>query len=208
MTKTSYNEKLVLLVDDDNDYCETLQFDFTRQGFKTLTANGGTQALALFQTHSIDLVVTDVQMPDGDGLSLLKSIRAIHPKNPPVIVITASHDVTEAAVLEQGAVALFRKPYPLPELMNAVHDALFPMGSEISLSDREIDKQFFHSIATPLSIARGMVQRNIDEMKFEIDLSGPAAQLDRLEKAVNAISKIELLYIEYRKNVMSRKGTP
>lgn len=101
----------VLVVDDDPDMRALLGVDFIRQGYQILEAAGGHEAFAKIQAAKIDIVVTDILMPDGDGFELLDRIKLLCPKCPPVVVITGCTDLSKKELGDRGAGAVFFKPF-------------------------------------------------------------------------------------------------
>lgn len=114
----------ILVVDDEEEIRKMLVFDFKRQGFNTLAAASAAEAFEFVLKQKIDLVLSDMRMPGGDGLSLLEKIRGIHPKSPVVIFLTGFADVTEEECIAKGASRVFSKPYDRKALMNAIFSAL------------------------------------------------------------------------------------
>ena len=70
----------ILVVEDDDLMRDGLRQMIEREGHEALAAENGLLGLKLFQTHEIDLVITDVLMPEKDGLELIKEIRACNPE--------------------------------------------------------------------------------------------------------------------------------
>src|SRR6478736_4081441 len=89
-------QKTILVVDDEVDLCEILQFDLEDAGFKVFIAFRASDALAILQKHKVDLIVSDIRMPGGDGVYLLGEVRKQHFENPPVIFVSGFADVTLA----------------------------------------------------------------------------------------------------------------
>ena len=80
----------ILVVDDDLSVCQSLRDLLTEEGCEVLTASGGREALAILETRSVDLVLSDVVMPDFDGHQLFQHVREHHP-GVPVVLMTAFH---------------------------------------------------------------------------------------------------------------------
>lgn len=76
----------LLIVDDDQMNCDLLQNVFTRQGYHVITATSGREGLDLFRTSSPRVTLLDLRMPEMDGLTVLKEIRAINPHAPVIIL--------------------------------------------------------------------------------------------------------------------------
>jgi PAS domain S-box-containing protein len=80
----------ILVVDDDLGVCQSLRDLLTQEGCDVLVATGGREGLAKLDTEAVDLVLSDVVMPDLDGYELFQEVRARHP-GLPVVLMTAFH---------------------------------------------------------------------------------------------------------------------
>ncbi len=80
----------ILVVDDDLGVCQSLRDLLTQEGCDVLVATGGREGLAKLDTEAVDLVLSDVVMPDLDGHELFQEVRASHP-GLPVVLMTAFH---------------------------------------------------------------------------------------------------------------------
>ncbi len=114
----------VLIVDDEADIRELLSMTLQRMGLETDCAANEFEAVQLLQKSSYELCLTDMRLPDGDGLKLLEHVTA-HYAATPVAVITA-HGSTENAVaaLKAGAFDYLAKPVSLNQLRALVRSAL------------------------------------------------------------------------------------
>ena len=112
-----------LIVDDEVDLCRLMQITLTKMGIKCDVAYTLTQAQDYWQNNSYDFCLTDLKLPDGSGLELVKQISSS--SNIPVAVITAfgSMDLAIEA-LKLGAFDFVNKPLELPRLRQLVENAL------------------------------------------------------------------------------------
>jgi two-component system, NtrC family, response regulator PilR len=119
----------VLVVDDEPDICELLSITLERMDLSPRTANNLMTAQRMLKTEQFDLCLTDMQLPDGDGLELVKWIQQYSP-SVPVAVITA-HGNMETAVraLKLGAFDFVSKPLELAGLRKLVASAIKLSGS-------------------------------------------------------------------------------
>jgi two-component system, NtrC family, response regulator PilR len=119
----------VLVVDDEPDLCELLSITLQRMELTPRTANNVAAAQRLLKTEQFDLCLTDMQLPDGDGLELVKWIQQYSP-SVPVAVITA-HGNMETAVraLKLGAFDFVSKPLDLAGLRKLVASAIKLSGN-------------------------------------------------------------------------------
>jgi two-component system response regulator PilR (NtrC family) len=115
---------LVLIVDDEPDLLELVSLTLSRMHLQTRTALNLATARQLLQTHHFDLCLTDMRLPDGNGLDLVAYIEKHH-ASLPVAVITA-HGNVESAVraLKLGAFDFVSKPLDLGVLRKLVASAL------------------------------------------------------------------------------------
>jgi two-component system response regulator PilR (NtrC family) len=119
----------VLIVDDEPDLCELLSITLQRMDLSARTANDVAAAQRMLKTEQFDLCLTDMQLPDGDGLDLVKWMQQYTP-NVPVAVITA-HGNMETAVraLKLGAYDFVSKPLDLAGLRKLVATAIKLSGT-------------------------------------------------------------------------------
>jgi len=122
-------DKCVLVVDDEDDIRELLVLTLSRMGLGCDTASTVAEAQALLKTRAYDLCLTDMRLPDGDGLMVLRHIAEQH-GNTPVAVITAFGSTENAvAALKAGAFDYLAKPIKLEQLRPLVASALkLPRG--------------------------------------------------------------------------------
>jgi len=114
----------VLVVDDEPDICELLEITLSRMGLETTIAGSLGPARRLLAEREFDLCLTDMRLPDGDGLELVRHIQAEHPELP-VAVITAHGSVdTAVQALKLGAFDFVSKPVDLKQLRELIDAAL------------------------------------------------------------------------------------
>ncbi|MEL7535962.1 MAG: sigma-54 dependent transcriptional regulator [Pseudomonadota bacterium] len=115
---------VALVVDDEPDICELLSMTLNAMGIATVTASNVAEARAALSDKPFDVCLTDMRMPDGDGLELLEWIR-LHKPDLPVAMITA-HGSVETAVqaLKLGAFDFITKPVDVTNLRQIIGSAL------------------------------------------------------------------------------------
>lgn len=111
---------LVLLVDDEAEIRETLTINLELDGFKTLSASCGNEAIELLKNNTIDFVISDVRMPKGDGVSLLREIKKLYPDIPQVVLISGFAEVSADEVKQLGAIDLILKPPNIDQLIELI----------------------------------------------------------------------------------------
>lgn len=114
----------VLIVDDEPDILQLLEIALARMNLNTLSAKSLTEAMGLLEHHEPDLCLTDMRLPDGNGLQLVEHVQQLD-RDLPVAVITA-HGSVEAAIdaLKLGAFDFVSKPVALDKLRELVGHAL------------------------------------------------------------------------------------
>ncbi len=113
----------ILVVDDEVVALKNLCHILKKEGYRVTAAKSGKQALACLDKQEFALVLTDLQMPQVDGMQLLKRVKAVYPQTE-VIMITGFSTVDSAvASLKAGAYHYIAKPFKLDEVRNVVREA-------------------------------------------------------------------------------------
>jgi DNA-binding NtrC family response regulator len=101
----------ILVVDDQHAIRLTLESGLLLNGFRVSCARSGAEALAAASTEEFDAVISDIYMPDGDGLSMVQGLRSLMPSLP-IILMTAQGSVELAVrAVEEGATDFIAKPF-------------------------------------------------------------------------------------------------
>ena len=118
------NQPLALVIDDEPDICELLALTLGRMDVQVKTAGDVRAAKSLLGKHTFDVCLTDMRLPDGDGLELVQWMQS-NASGVPVAVITAHGNVeTAVQALKLGAFDFVSKPLDLGNLRNIVENAL------------------------------------------------------------------------------------
>ncbi len=118
------SEYSILVVDDEEMIRENVGKFLERRGFHVLMAEDGTSAFECLGRDKVDLVVSDVRMPNGDGIELIKNINDKLNGKPPVIFVTGFSSKTEREFLAMGAKAIFSKPLDRKVLLAKIESVL------------------------------------------------------------------------------------
>ena len=117
-------QPLALVIDDEPDICELLTLTLERMDVRTESATDVASAKSLLGKHRFDICLTDMRLPDGDGLELVEWMQT-HAPGIPVAVITAHGNVeTAVQALKLGAFDFVSKPLDLGNLRKIVENAL------------------------------------------------------------------------------------
>src|SRR4051812_10340076 len=114
----------ILVVEDDAAMREMLREALQDEGYAAEAVSGGRAGIERVRRGGVDLVVSDVKMPDLDGLDMLREIKAVEP-SPYVITITAFGSIdTAIRAVKLGAFDYITKPFEIDQLVLAVNKAL------------------------------------------------------------------------------------
>jgi len=160
----------ILIVDDEEGVQASLVKAFSLEGYQAVGERSGTQALWLLKRQAFDVLLTDLVMPDFDGLALLEQAQAIAPSM--VVIVMTGGATVESAVraLKGGAYDYVLKPFTLAEIFHTVRRGLELQHlkqqnlqlSEINRRLQELDQiksnllsAITHEFRTPLTVMHG-----------------------------------------------------
>jgi len=114
----------ILVVDDESHVRAMIGATLERQGYDVYLASCGREAAEMLENNPFDLVLTDIVMQDGSGMTLLERIHALYP-NMPVVMVSAIHDISVAIdSMRRGAYDYLLKPFEREHLVSTVLRAL------------------------------------------------------------------------------------
>jgi len=119
----------ILLIDDDNHFREMFAELLKRENYEVIETNDGRNAQTLFNNHQPDLVITDIIMPDKEGIETILDLKKQHP-NIKIIAISgggrtnAMDNLRSARLL--GASKTFEKPFDNKEILQSIADLIKP----------------------------------------------------------------------------------
>ena len=156
----------VLIVDDDPEIRRLLVDYLARNGFEAVAARDGREMWQALDRHAIDLVVLDLMLPDTDGLTLCRELRA--KSNLPVLMLTALGEETDRIVgIEMGADDYLVKPFSPRELVARIKAVLRRPRST-------------NRVPTPAGLV-------IDEPRHDVRVDGTAIELTATEFGILAV---------------------
>ncbi|AKN33547.1 hypothetical protein Ccar_23095 [Clostridium carboxidivorans P7] len=130
-------QKKILVVDDDKDIVKLITKSLSYEGFETIPAYSGEEALCALEENHIDFIILDIMMPGMDGLDVCRSIRKSY--NTPILLLSArDKDIDKIVGLEIGADDYMTKPFSIQELTSRIRanfrkvDRLFKEWNELS----------------------------------------------------------------------------
>ena len=135
--------KVIAIVDDEIKIRKMIQSFIQNEGFETLEAGDGNEAVQLIENHEVDLLLLDVMMPNKDGFQTLRDIRMKHKKIPVIMLTAKSEEIDKLLGLEMGADDYITKPFSMRELAARIR-AVLRRSSEDGASNEE-DEVFLRS---------------------------------------------------------------
>lgn len=115
-------EATILIVDNDDGLTSALSKRLTAHGYRCITACSGAQAASLFQTQDVHLVITDLNMPAGDGVTLATDLR--RKSRVPIIFVTGFRDAFRRVMRSVRDVTILQKPFDPDTLLSLVEASL------------------------------------------------------------------------------------
>lgn len=137
--------KKILIVDDEVDIANSIQYVLTQEGFSTTLAHDGLRAMDVIEKDRPDLVILDLMMPGIDGYEVCRRMRSVDKKTPILMLTARTSEIDTVVGLELGANDYVAKPVRLRELVARVKAHLReapeiqPEPSGIKLGDLYID---------------------------------------------------------------------
>jgi DNA-binding response OmpR family regulator len=126
------DRKRILVADDDEDLLDILQMDLARQGYDTVVATNGKDALHLAMTERLDLILLDVMMPYLDGYHVANEVSSRLGRRAPQIIMMTCRNVTKenGISLLSGARESIQKPFEISKLHTCLAAALDARAGE------------------------------------------------------------------------------
>ncbi|MBR5111639.1 MAG: response regulator transcription factor [Clostridia bacterium] len=129
--------KRILLVDDEPLIIKGLRFTLEQEGYEILTASDGEEALEVFHTEPVDLVLLDVMLPKLDGIQVCQRIRET--SNVPILMLTAKgEDMDKILGLEFGADDYMTKPFNILEVKARIKTVLRRVTQPVTSEEKKI----------------------------------------------------------------------
>ena len=181
----------ILIVDDEKDIIELLDYNLSKEGYKITTASNGLDAIDKLDSH-INLILLDVMMPRMDGLEFCKYLKSKEKfSHIPIIFLTAKdNEIDEIIGLELGADDYIYKPISIHKLKSRIKVILkrYQQPSLIS-SSLNINKLFIDYDSRRVSINQKMAPLTSNEMKILFLLSKFPNKFFSREEILNSIWK-------------------
>ena len=162
----------ILLIEDDVAFCKMLETFLSKKGYEVISAFTAGEAYKILTNHAVDLVITDVRLPDDDGLSILKHIKEDY-NNIPVILMTGYAEVNKAVeAMKEGAFDYISKPVRPDELLKIVDKALQAEAEEEPKTSKKAPKSATAAPQAPTGFIKGVSDASAKLNQY-IDLVAP-----------------------------------
>lgn len=130
----------LLIVEDDVAFCTMLKTFLQKKGYEVSTSFSGNEAVLQIQENTFDIVLTDVRLPDRDGITLLEDIRAKNPKTQ-VVIMTGYAEINMAvSAIKQGAFDYVSKPFNPDKILQIIEKALKAHVNDSEPNQKKIDR--------------------------------------------------------------------
>jgi len=166
------SKKTILIVDDEQPIVDILVYNLQKEGYNTLAANDGEEAINIAFEQKPDLILLDIMLPKIDGLTVCKKIR--NSFNMPIIMISAKdEEIDKILGLELGADDYITKPFSVRELVARVKANL--RKAEMTVKVTEVQKVEKVEAEEDHIVEIGELSLNLD--KFEVRVRGQIIDL-------------------------------
>ena len=170
MEENNVDKKTILIVDDETTIVDMLVYNLQREGYETLTANDGEEAVRVALDKKPNLVLLDIMLPKMDGLAVCKRIR--QSLDIPILMISAKdEEIDKILGLELGADDYITKPFSVRELMARVKANL----RKAEMSGKGGEENIVDDKADENTIVVGDL--SLDLNKFEVKVRGEVVDL-------------------------------
>ena len=162
--KNKYEDvkKKILIVDDEKSISDLLVFNLEKEGYKTMTAGDGEEAVEIAITQKPDLILLDIMLPKADGLTVCKKIRQTLSKTPIIMLSAKGEEIDKILGLEIGADDYMTKPFSVRELIARVKANLRKVEQN--------EKDLLNPLVRGNKIVVGDLSLDLD--KFEVEVRG------------------------------------
>jgi len=178
----------ILIVDDDQRMAKTLKDIFTVKGYEAEMAHSGREALKKVAESHFDCILTDIKMPEMNGVDFYKIIKKEKPDIPVVMMTAYSADNLVKEGLEEGAIAALTKPLDIEALLRF----LSTLRKDRSIVIVDDDPNFCKTLGDILQ-ARGFQVDRITDPYDVVDKIQPDVQVLLLDMKLNGLSGLDIL---------------
>jgi two-component system OmpR family response regulator len=180
----------ILLVDDEANIRDVVQYALSREGFTTKIAKDGQEALSVFAEGGIDLVILDVLMPELDGLSVCRKLRESKSTVPIIFLSSRGEEVDRILGLELGGDDYLPKPFSPRELATRVKAVLRRSAPVAEAPSEEREQALLHG---KLSLNASRHEARVGAEKLDFTVTEFALLWAILEKPGRVFTRAQLI---------------
>ncbi|OGR86481.1 MAG: hypothetical protein A3A86_06790 [Elusimicrobia bacterium RIFCSPLOWO2_01_FULL_60_11] len=114
----------IVVADDDAEVLKTLAKILKRRGYEVFPFDSPHKALDFLRQEKVDLILSDLKMPDMDGIQFLDKAKKIHPKTPFILITGYATVDTAVSAIKWGAFDYLRKPFEVKKIYEVIDKAL------------------------------------------------------------------------------------
>ncbi len=122
-----YQQKCILVIDDDDQIRAMLKEMLVRGGYEVLSASDGNEGIRLYREKQIDLIITDILMPEKDGIEIIMELRQDFPEAKAIAISGGGHIDPENYLniaKRAGAIRTLTKPFGMNEVLRVVREII------------------------------------------------------------------------------------
>jgi CheY-like chemotaxis protein len=156
----------VLVVDDDENIRHLMLDTLESLGYNTIGAQDGVEALTVLESQNVDLVITDVVMPQMNGIDLLKKIKKIWPSLPVLVITGYDFNYTMDQVRDGGADGFLAKPFRIGKIEEMMQNVLGMQAQQITEHIEEVHKIL---VVDDDTILRDMLVDTLNSLDYQAE---------------------------------------
>lgn len=176
----------ILIVDDEPDIALILKLHLEDQGYETVRARDGVEALDLLEGERFDLMLLDIKMPRMDGIQVLQKMADMRPELPVIMMTAHGSEKIAVEAMKKGAVDYIAKPFSVDELLKKVERSL--QFSRARSENMQLQREIEEERNKMEAILQGMA-----DLLVAVDSSGAIISLNRKAEEVLHISREKAL---------------
>lgn len=154
----------ILIVDDEENLSQLLTKVLAKQGYITFAASKASEALEIINAYHVNIVITDIKMPDMNGIELLKAIKALDPTIAVILITAFATLETAVEALKIGARDYIFKPFNLEEIYLSISRIIGVENDELDAGLLETNEQAANNCLTAASTAMQHVLKLINQV--------------------------------------------
>ena len=143
-----YNDKSLIIVDDDNPFRERLSRAMEKKGFRVIQADGVKNGIKMLNSNKIDFAVIDLRLNDGNGLEVVKELQRLNSKSKIIMLTGYGNIPTAVEAVKQGAIDYLSKPADADDVEKALlsDPKLKPQPPENPMSADRVKWEHIHRV--------------------------------------------------------------